>query len=119
MIVRIAGLRQVHASGNRVRAGGVRQRPGVFDHLEEHLERAGLRGPFLVISQPRIFKAVGQRLKNKYPVALISDGERAKTLVAAARAGLRLEADSCPKPGPSPSSGHGSCRHLLPRSVPR
>src|SRR5215469_12887146 len=53
---------------------------GVFDHLEEHLKGAGLQGPFLVISQPRIFKAVGQKLKNKYPVALIPDGERAKNL---------------------------------------
>src|SRR6266566_274997 len=58
---------------------------GVFDSLEEHLEKAGLRGPFLVISQPRIFKAVGQRLKNKYPVALIPDGERAKTLTTVSR----------------------------------
>src|SRR5438034_1733219 len=58
---------------------------GVFDRLEEHLEKAGLRGPFLVISQPRIFKAVGQRLKNKYPVALIPDGERAKTLTTVSR----------------------------------
>src|SRR3989449_2234069 len=58
---------------------------GVFEHLEEHLEAAGLDGPFLVISQPRIFKAVGQRLKNKYPIALIPDGERAKTLTAVSR----------------------------------
>ena len=58
---------------------------GVLDRLEEHLQRAGLRGPFLFISQPRVFKAVGQRFKNKYPVALIPDGERAKTLATVSR----------------------------------
>lgn len=58
---------------------------GVFDHLEEHLEKAGLRGPFLVVSQPRIFKAVGQKLKNRFPIALIPDGERAKTLTTVSR----------------------------------
>jgi 3-dehydroquinate synthase len=57
----------------------------VFDHLEEHMERAGLRGPFLVVSQPRIFKAVGHELKKKFPVALIPDGERAKTLMTVSR----------------------------------
>ena len=58
---------------------------GVFENLEENLERAGLRGPFLVISQPRIFKAVGQHLKRRFPIALIPDGERAKTLTAVSR----------------------------------
>jgi 3-dehydroquinate synthase len=58
---------------------------GVFEHLEEHLDRAGLYGPFLVISQPRILKAVGQSLKKKYPIALIPDGERAKTLTTVSR----------------------------------
>ena len=58
---------------------------GVFENLEENLERAGLRAPFLVISQPRIFKAVGQHLKSRFPTALIPDGERAKTLTAVSR----------------------------------
>jgi 3-dehydroquinate synthase len=58
---------------------------GVFDRLEEFLDKAALRGPFLVISQPRIFKAVGQTLRKKYPVALIPDGERAKTLTTVSR----------------------------------
>jgi len=58
---------------------------GVFDHLEEFLDKARLGGPFLVISQPRIFKAVGQSLKKKYPVALIPDGERAKSLATVSR----------------------------------
>ena len=58
---------------------------GVFENLEEHLEGAGLRGPFLLISQPRIFKAVGQVLKKKFPIVLIPDGERAKTLTTVSR----------------------------------
>jgi 3-dehydroquinate synthase len=58
---------------------------GVFQNIEKHLENAGLRGPFLVVSQPRIFKAVGKGLRNKFPVALIPDGERAKTLATVSR----------------------------------
>src|SRR5712691_8468828 len=58
---------------------------GVFDHLEEHIGRDGLRGPFLVISQPRILKAVGQALEKKFPITLIPDGERAKTLTTVSR----------------------------------
>src|SRR5437016_4030170 len=58
---------------------------GVFEHLEEHLEAAGLDGPFLVISQPRILKAVGQALEKKFPITLIPDGERAKTLTTVSR----------------------------------
>lgn len=53
---------------------------GAFDSLEQHFETAGLKGPFLVVSQPRIFKAIGRPLKKKFPVVLIPDGERAKTL---------------------------------------
>ncbi len=58
---------------------------GVFANLEQHLETAGLQGPFLVVSQPRIFKAVGQALQKRFPVALIPDGERAKTLTTVSR----------------------------------
>ena len=58
---------------------------GVVDGIQEHIERAGLRGPFLVVSQPRIFNAVGQSLKKKFPLALIPDGERAKTLATVSR----------------------------------
>ncbi len=58
---------------------------GVADNIEEHLNQAGLRGPYLVISQPRVLKAVGQRLKKKFPVASIPDGERAKTLTTVSR----------------------------------
>jgi 3-dehydroquinate synthase len=58
---------------------------GVFANLEDHLQTAGLKGPFLVVSQPRIFKAVGKGLQKKFPVAMIPDGERAKTLATVAR----------------------------------
>ena len=59
--------------------------PGLLNHLEEHLKRAGLNGPFLIVSQPRIFQAVGQPLKKRFPVILIPDGERAKTLATVSR----------------------------------
>ncbi|HEY2381951.1 MAG TPA: 3-dehydroquinate synthase [Terriglobia bacterium] len=58
---------------------------GAFERLEQHLDAAGLKGPFLVVSQPRIFKAIGRPLKKQFPVALIPDGERAKTLTTVAR----------------------------------
>jgi 3-dehydroquinate synthase len=58
---------------------------GVFENIEHHLENAGLSGPFLVVSQPRIFKAIGQGLKKRFPVILIPDGERAKTLTTVSR----------------------------------
>jgi 3-dehydroquinate synthase len=38
-----------------------------------------------LVSQPRIFKAVGGRLKNKFPTVLIPNGERAKTLATVTR----------------------------------
>ena len=59
--------------------------PGLLHNLEQYLERAGLNGPFLVVSQPRIFKAVGQGMRKRFPVALIPDGERAKTLTTVTR----------------------------------
>src|SRR6516165_1757123 len=58
---------------------------GTFESLEQHLEAAGLKGPFLVVSQPRIYKAIGRPLKKKFPVVLIPDGERAKTLKTVSR----------------------------------
>jgi 3-dehydroquinate synthase len=58
---------------------------GTFENLEQHLETSGLKGPFLVVSQPRIFKAIGRPLKKKFPVVLIPDGERAKTLKTVSR----------------------------------
>lgn len=44
------------------------------------MERAALSGPFLIVSQPRIFKAAGGALRKRFPVQLIPDGERAKSL---------------------------------------
>src|SRR5215475_8108824 len=58
---------------------------GVFGSLEEHLEQEGLHGPFIVISQPRVFKAIGGRTQKHFPVVLIPDGERAKTLTTVSR----------------------------------
>src|SRR6266566_3754062 len=58
---------------------------GVFEKLEEHLRRAGLGGPFLIVSQPRIFRAVGKELRKTFPIALIPDGERAKSLTTVSR----------------------------------
>jgi len=58
---------------------------GVFEKLEDHLRTAGLGKPFLIVSQPRILKALGKKLGRKLPVALIPDGERAKTLSTVSR----------------------------------
>src|SRR5438094_1389297 len=58
---------------------------GVSDDLEKHLSRAGLCEPFLIISQPRILKAVGKSLKKRFPVVSIPDGERAKSLTTVSR----------------------------------
>ena len=58
---------------------------GVFDKLEERLSTAGLGGPFLIVSQPRIFKALGKELRKTFPISLIPDGERAKTLTTVSR----------------------------------
>src|SRR5262245_49671024 len=58
---------------------------GVFKYMEKHLEEAGLRGPFFVVSQPRILKAVGRPFKKGFTTALIPDGERAKNLATVSR----------------------------------
>src|SRR5438445_9947732 len=58
---------------------------GVADEVEKHLSQAGLCEPFLVISQPRILKAVGKSLKKRFPVVSIPDGERAKSLTTVSR----------------------------------
>jgi 3-dehydroquinate synthase len=59
--------------------------PDLLNHLEDHMERAGLNGPFLIVSQPRIFKALGKGLRKRFPVVLLPDGERAKTLTTVSR----------------------------------
>src|SRR5439155_2493669 len=58
---------------------------GVFEKLEDHLRTAGLGKPFLIVSQPRILKALGKKLGRTLPVVLIADGERAKTLTTVSR----------------------------------
>jgi 3-dehydroquinate synthase len=58
---------------------------GCLQDLETHLQRAGLSGPFLVVSQPRIFGAVSKKLKKRFPFELIPDGERAKSLAIVTR----------------------------------
>jgi 3-dehydroquinate synthase len=58
---------------------------GVSQNFEKHLADAGLEGPFLLVSQPRILRTAGRRLNKKFPIALIPDGERAKTLATVSR----------------------------------
>jgi 3-dehydroquinate synthase len=58
---------------------------GAAQVLDAQLGRAGLRGPYLVVSQPRILKHLGLRLGKDFPVATIPDGERAKTLATVSR----------------------------------
>ena len=57
----------------------------LFENMEAQLNAAGLHPPFLVLSQPRILKAVGGRLNKTFPLVLIPDGERAKTLTTVSR----------------------------------
>jgi len=57
----------------------------LINNLDDHLKRAGLGGPFLLVSQPRIFKAVGKTLGKRFPVLLIPEGERAKTISTVTR----------------------------------
>jgi len=52
---------------------------GVSDDLEKHLSQAALCEPFLVISQPRILKAVGKSMKKRFPVVSIP---RQSTVIA-------------------------------------
>lgn len=58
---------------------------GLLKNLEGHLERAGLRGPFLIVSQPRILRALRSVIPKTLPVLLIPDGERAKDLATVSR----------------------------------
>src|SRR5690349_15886740 len=58
---------------------------GLLDDLQNQLAAAGLCGPFLVVSQPRILKALGQRCARQFPIVRIPDGERAKTLATVNR----------------------------------
>jgi 3-dehydroquinate synthase len=58
---------------------------GVFESMETHLKAAGLDGPFLIVSQPRVLKNVRRWVRNTFPTVLIPDGERAKTLSTVSR----------------------------------
>src|SRR4029079_16915411 len=58
---------------------------GVVSRLDSYLNDAGLHGPFLVVSQPRILKALKRHLPRNLPVVLIPDGERAKSLATVSR----------------------------------
>jgi 3-dehydroquinate synthase len=72
---------------------------GLLQDLDRHLEKAALAPPYLIVSQPGIFKSVGQGMRKKFPVVLLPDGERAKTLGSVSRlldqmAALKLTRDS-------------------------
>jgi 3-dehydroquinate synthase len=58
---------------------------GLSHDLASHLEHNGLQPPFIVVTQPRILKAVGDCIQRRFPIVLIPDGERAKTLTTVAR----------------------------------
>src|SRR5688572_16202436 len=60
--------------------------PGILSTLEDHLKEAHLKPPFVIVSQPRVFNAVGKGLlRKRFPLILIPDGERAKSLTTVSR----------------------------------
>jgi 3-dehydroquinate synthase len=63
----------------------IRVGAGLFLDLTNQLVDRGLGEPYLVISQPRILKAIGRGLKPGFSVIKIPDGERAKTLATVNR----------------------------------
>jgi len=58
---------------------------GLIGDLENQLSSTGLQEPVVVVSQPRIIKALGGRLRRRFTVIEIPDGERAKTFVTVNR----------------------------------
>jgi 3-dehydroquinate synthase len=77
----------------------VRVGPGLLQDLHNQLQAADLKGPYLVVTQPRILKAVGSEIRKKYPLAVMPDGERAKSMRTVQRlmdqmASLRLTRQS-------------------------
>ncbi|MEZ5292129.1 MAG: 3-dehydroquinate synthase [Vicinamibacterales bacterium] len=62
---------------------------GAQRRLGSTLEQAGLTGPSVVVSSPRVWSAIGQRFGRTAPI-LVPDGERAKTLATVARVYDRL-----------------------------
>ena len=58
---------------------------GAFGALREHMSAAGLNGSSLVVSQPRVLKAIERRDLGRLPLVTIPDGERAKTMGTVSR----------------------------------
>jgi 3-dehydroquinate synthase len=58
---------------------------GLLRDLPNQLSDAGLGEPYLVVSQPRILKAIGRGLPRSFPIVRIPDGERAKTFATVNR----------------------------------
>jgi len=63
----------------------IRVGAGLLQSLKEHLAGSNLNGPFLIVTQPRIRKALGRDLKTDFEIATIPDGERAKTFSTVSR----------------------------------
>ena len=58
---------------------------GAYAHIMTHLANAGLHPPFMVVSQDKVLRHVGNGPLAQIPVITIADGERAKTLRTVAR----------------------------------
>jgi 3-dehydroquinate synthase len=58
----------------------IRVGAGLVENLRGEIAQAALGEPYLLVSQPLILDAVGKGIRKKFPIALIPDGERAKTL---------------------------------------
>ena len=58
---------------------------GALRSLRKHMSGAGLEGPTLIVSQPRVLKAIDRRALGRLPLVTIPDGERAKTMGTVSR----------------------------------
>jgi len=58
---------------------------GVLPSLRERMCGAGIKGPTLIVSQPRVLKAIDRQVLGPLPVVMIPDGERAKTMRTVSR----------------------------------
>ena len=61
--------------------------------LREHMSGAGLDGPTLIVSQPRVLKAIDRRALGRLPLVTIPDGERAKSMGTVSRLIDRMVSD--------------------------
>lgn len=59
--------------------------PGSLARLRESVAEAGLPGTPIVVSSPRVWDAIGERLGRRLEPILVPDGERAKTLATVSR----------------------------------